>query len=368
MTFRRTVASFFVLIFLSPVALGHHSFAATFAVDVITELEGEVTAVRWRNPHVGFTLKTVDDSGAETLWSMESHSLSIMRRMDLATAFIYVGDKVKVAGNPARQSGINAMAVQNILLPSGEEWVFQFGATPADLRWSDRLMGTTERWFATEGEASEAERGIFRVWSTARAAGGGSLRNPSYPLTQSARAAMAAFDPVADNPLADCAPKGMPYIMTQPYPMEFVDQDDTILLRIEEYDTVRTIYLGSAVSAAGQPPSILGHSVGHWEDDTLVVGTTGVNYPYFDGAPGIPQSDAVEFVERITAVEDGSRLDYRLTATDPATFTEPVVLDNSWIWLSDVKVEPYECTVGNCSPTNPRRTPFSARSTDPGGR
>ncbi len=325
------VSAFLGVLLLPFTAFGHHSFAATFTSDVITELEGEIAAVRWRNPHVGFTLKTVDDSGAETLWSMESHSLSIMRRMDLATAFIYVGDRVKVAGNLARQSDINAMFVQNILLPSGEEWVFRFGATPADMRWSDRLMGTTERWFATEGDTSEAERGIFRVWSTARAAGGGSLRNPSYPLTESARAAVADFDPVADSPIANCAPKGMPYIMTQPYPMEFVEQNDTILLRIEEYDSVRTIHMGNAASAENQPPSILGYSVGHWEDDTLVVRTTGVDYAFFDGVAGIPQSDAAEFVERITAAKDGSRLDYQITVTDPATFTEPVVLENSWI-------------------------------------
>ena len=196
MTFHSTATSFITLVFLSPGAFGHHSFAATFASDVIVELEGEVTAVRWRNPHVGFTLKTVDSSGAETLWDMESHSLSIMRRMDLATAFIFVGDRVKVAGNLPRRSDINAMFVQNILLPSGEEWVFKFGASPADLRWSDRLMGTTERWFATEGEASEAERGIFRVWSTAIASGGQRLLSrprSSYPLTESARAAVASF-------------------------------------------------------------------------------------------------------------------------------------------------------------------------------
>lgn len=347
MTFLRAASSFFVLIFLSPGAFGHHSFAATFASDVIVELEGEITAVRWRNPHVGFTLKTVDSSGIETLWGMESHSLSIMRRMDLATAFIYVGDKVKVAGNLPRRSDINAMFIQNILLPSGEEWVFKFGASPADLRWSDRLMGTTERWFATEGEASEADRGIFRVWSTALAAGGGGLRRASYPLTDSARVAVAEFDPVEDSPLANCAPKGMPYIMTQPYPMEFVEQNDTILLRIEEYDSVRTIHMNGAASAENPSPSLLGYSVGHWEDDTLVVRTTGVDYAYFDGTVGIPQSDAAEFVERITAAKDGSRLNYRITITDPVTFTKPLVLEKAWIWLSDVTVEPYECTVGN---------------------
>ncbi len=105
--------------------------------------------------------------------------------------------------------------------------------------------------------------------------------------------------------------------------------------------------MDSAASAARQRPSLLGYSVGPWEDDTLVVRTTGVNYPYLYGAAGIPQSDAVEFVERFTATEDGSRLEYRITVTDPATFTEPLVLENIWIWLSDVTVEPYDCIVGN---------------------
>jgi hypothetical protein len=327
-------------------AFGHHSFATTFNPAIITELEGEITEVRWRNPHVSFTLKTVDGSGVETLWGIETHSLSIMRRMDLATAFIHVGDEVKVAGNPARRSDLNAMFVQNILLPDGSEWVFRGSAGSDALRWSDRLMGTADTWFATEGEASEAERGIFRVWSTIFSASGGGGGDPSYPLTESARAALAAFDPIATPLLADCAPKGMPYIMTQPYPIEFVEQDNTILLRIEEYDLVRTIHMRSAAAAENQPPSLLGYSVGDWEDNTLVVRTTRVNYPYYNES-GLPQGGASEYVERITAARDGSRLDYEITITDPATFTEPVVREDSWVWLSDVKVEPYDCVVGD---------------------
>ena len=134
--------------------------------------------------------------------------------------------------------------------------------------------------------------------------------------------------------------------MTQPYPMEFVDKGDKILLRIEEYDSVRTIYMADAAPAEEPPPSLLGYSVGHWENDTLVVRTTRVNYPHFDGT-GIPQSEAVEFTERITAFDDVGQLDYKITVIDPETFTEPVLLEKSWVWLSGVFVEPYNCTVGD---------------------
>ncbi len=340
------VSVFLGVLFLPFTVLCHHSFATTFDAAVIAELEGEITEVRWRNPHVSFTLKTVDGSGVETLWSIESHSLSIMRRMDLATAFIHVGDEVNVAGNPARRSDVNAMFVQNILLPSGEEWVFRVGDGPDVLRWSDRRLGTMDTWFATEGETSAAERGIFRVWSTSFSSRRGGFGRESYPLTDAARAILAEFDPIEDAPLANCAPKGMPYIMSQPYPIEFVEQDDTILLRIEEYDLVRAIHMTNATPADEQLPSLLGYSVGRWEDDTLVVETTDVNYPYFNES-GIPQSGAGEYIERITATEDGSRLEYEITITDPATFTEPLVFEKSWVWLSDVKVEPYDCVVGD---------------------
>ncbi len=333
-------------LFLPFTVFGHHSFATTFNPTVIAELEGEITEVRWRNPHVSFTLKTVDGSGVETLWSIESHSLSIMRRMDLATAFIHVGDEVSVAGNPARRSDVNAMFAQNILLPSGEEWVFRVGDGPSVLRWSDRRLGTTDTWFATEGETSAAEKGIFRVWSTSFSSRRGGFGRESYPLTDAARAILAEFDPIEDAPLANCAPKGMPYIMSQPYPIEFVEQDDTILLRIEEYDLVRVIHMTSAAPADEQPPSLLGYSVGRWEDDTLVVETTSVNYPYFNES-GIPQSGGGEYIERINAAEDGSRLEYEITITDPATFTEPLVFEKSWVWLSNVTVEPYDCVVGD---------------------
>jgi len=337
----------FLGLLLVPVAVsGHHSFSSTFDVDVIAELEGEITEVRWRNPHVGFTLKTVDDSGAEQLWTIESHSLSIMRRMDLPAAFIHAGDRVRVAGNPARRSDSNLMFAQNILLPSGEEWVFHIGAQRADLRWSDRPMGTMDKWFASEAEISETDQSIFRVWSTSFPLRGRGLSLPSYPLTDSAQAAVARFDSIAVDMLGNCAPKGMPYIMTQPYPMEFVDQGDTILLRLEEYDTVRTIHMGDAAPAQEQSLSLNGYSVGHWEGDTLVVRTTRANYPYLNGT-GIPLSEEVEFVERVTVGEGGNRLDYTNSVTDPSTFTEPVVLESYWVWLSGVTVEPYNCTVDN---------------------
>ena len=53
----------------------------------------------------------------------------------------------------------------------------------------------------------------------------------------------------------------------------------------------------------------------------------------------------MQIVERFTPSVDGSRLDYEMTVTDPATFTRPVVLSQHWLWLPSVTLLPYECTV-----------------------
>ena len=292
-----------------------------------------------------FTLRATDEQGQEMFYEIESHSLSIMRRMDVSSDVLRVGDRVKVAGHPARRT-TNAMFVLNALLPSGQEIVFD---PWGEARWGESI-GTTEVWQATQDNALAEQTGIFRIWST-------TLSDPAtfpfpeifdltlvnnYPLTEGAKEALAAFNPVTDIPTLNCAPKGMPTIMEQPYPMEIVGQGGDIHLRLEEYDTLRTIHMGETAAGADQPFSRLGYSVGHWEGATLVVTTTNLNWPHFDTV-GIPLSDEVEIVERFIPSEDGRRLDFRMTVTDPVTFTEPVELTKYWLALPGIQVQPYEC-------------------------
>jgi len=326
-----------LLICASAPALGHHSVAVNFDAGTTVEVEGEITNIAWRNPHILFTLRTTDGSGEE--WDLETHSLSIMRRLNAAEPFVDIGDRVTVAGWPLRRG--QGMFVNNMLLPSGEEFVFKFEVEPSDLRWSDRMWGTTERWFAESGDTSAEERGIFRVWSTTLAGGAFYFWLPEYPLTEAALTRKATFDPAVDDPLLNCGLKGMPGLMGNPYPMEFHDRGDIIELLIEEYDSVRTIYMNAATAPA-PTASIMGYSIGRWDGDTLVVETTHLNWGHFHGR-GIIVTDQLRLVERFTPTEGGGRLEYKLTATDPGTFTELVSQDRSWVWLPDVSVEAYGC-------------------------
>jgi len=166
-----------------------------------------------------------------------------------------------------------------------------------------------------------------------------------YPLTPAARAQLLEFDRSTDNPTANCVPKGMPTIMEAPYPIEFVRQaNGDIVLKLEEYDLARHIYMNPSAARELTEPTPLGDSAGRWDGATLVVTTRRISWPFFSQL-GIRQSPAVEIVERFTPSANGSRLDYEMTVTDPATFTQPVVLTQYWLWLPGVTLLPYECTI-----------------------
>ena len=130
--------------------------------------------------------------------------------------------------------------------------------------------------------------------------------------------------------------------MGQPNPMEFVDGGDEIVIRIEEYDIVRVISLEE------EPEQLLesiplGHSFGRWEEDVLVVMTNRIDWRNFS-QDGLMQSDSMEVVERFSLNEEGSRLEYEQTITDPWLFIEPYTRTRSWVWVPGDQVRPFECT------------------------
>ena len=89
--------------------------------------------------------------------------------------------------------------------------------------------------------------------------------------------------------------------------------------------------------------SNLGYSVGYWEDNTLVVETSHIDWPFFDRL-GTSQTKAIEILERFTLSEDERRLDYRVTILDPETFTGPATIEAHWLALGET-IEPDECQV-----------------------
>ena len=82
---------------LSPaLAVAHHS-TAFYSKDVI-EVEGELIAVKWRNPHVVWQFKVINDAGDEEIWNMEGASTYPLKRAGVTRDLFVAGDMIKVAG------------------------------------------------------------------------------------------------------------------------------------------------------------------------------------------------------------------------------------------------------------------------------
>lgn len=341
---RRAVLSLVVLVLLVPSpAMAHHSPAGRFDTKSVMEVEGVITAVHWRSPHVELTLVAVDGAGARATWQLEGAAPATLVRSGLRADTIAVGDRVRVAGWPP-VTGRKEMFLQNMLLPSGRELILWVSAKP---RWTKEQKNSFAFWRRKSGDRSHPELGLYRVWSSSIALPGlfglGANEADNYPLTSVARAAVQQFKASGRNVATQgCIPKGMPLIMEQPYPIEFRRDGDDIVLRMEEYDTVRRIHMNRDEPPADAKPSPLGYSVGRWDGETLVVSTTRIDWPWFNQS-GIPQSPKTALVERFTPIEEGSRLDYVLTATDPVNFAESVTRRKQWLYLPDQKVEPYRC-------------------------
>jgi hypothetical protein len=329
-------------------ANAHHSAFVHFDKDEVVEITGQLTSIQWRNPHTEMIIRTTDAAGVETTWLGQERGATLLARKGVTADLFAPGDTIRVAGFRGRQNRAS-LFVTNIMLPDGREI---YNESFAQQRWDTSLAGTTMAAAQAEGlrDRPITSDGIFRVWSTPITEFRGldptnnldrALWNDSYPLTEFAEKVRADWDPVADNPFIFCQ-NGMPAIMDQLHPMEFVQDGTDILIRLEEQDVVRRVRMRSEPAGAPEASSPYGHSAGRWDGDTLVVTTTDIDWPWFD-QDGIPQSDALVLVERFTPSPDGFTLNYTVTATDPAVFTEPVVLDRTWIWVPGEEIKPFNC-------------------------
>ncbi len=331
----RFIAATLGLLVLPALASAHHS-RVHFSGEV-QEFVGEITDLQWRNPHIVFTLKTMNSSGQAELINVETNSFYYLRRMGVTREHFETGGLVRVA---ARESSRRAgrFITDNVMLPDGRELILDTDVKP---RWGGEYIGGDDRWITKELQLTETEiqnRGLFRVWSLPT----WQERTQHLPFTEAAIAGRSAWSP-AENFVIRCEQPGMPRPMFNPHPFEFIDKGGYYTLLGEEFDIVRTIHMSDAEDPQDQPPTRLGYSLGRWEDNTLVIVTTRISWPYFDGI-GTPQSEAVELLERFTLSEDQSRLDYHLTIEDPATFTGPATLKTHWLALGEA-IEPYECHV-----------------------
>jgi len=129
------------------------------------------------------------------------------------------------------------------------------------------------------------------------------------------------------DPEGYCLPPGGPRLMATPYPMEIIQQPEQkrIIMTFEGATHVwREIFMDGRPHPSGDAlnPTYLGHSVGRWEGNTLVVDVVGFNEGTWLDYSGHPHTDMLHVIEKFTR-RNKNTLHYEATIDDPGAYTKP---------------------------------------------
>jgi hypothetical protein len=127
---------------------------------------------------------------------------------------------------------------------------------------------------------------------------------------------------IAYVPVQSCTPSGVPGYMLTAGPYYFIQTPKMVLILEPDEGQARRIYL-NVPHAKDAKPSWYGDSVGHYEDDTLVVDTIGLNGRTFVDLYRTPHSEKLHVIERFKLIDGGKTMEILTTVEDPDAFVAP---------------------------------------------
>jgi hypothetical protein len=216
-----------------------------------------------------------------------------------------------------------------VTLRSAEPLDPQAAAAPAP-RWPDgriRLSGTADDVGNWEGPANGTI--FFEIAEGKKVTPPSSLPdNPSLddvPFQPWAKALyLKRFESLqAGDPHTRCKPSGGPRMFHTPYGIEIIDSPETkevFVLGVGAPHSWRVIYMDGRKPPQNFKPGWYGHSVGHWEDDTLVIQSTGYNARAWLTREGVPYTPQLKLTERISRTNH-DQLRYEAEIDDPGAYT-----------------------------------------------
>ena len=152
-----------------------------------------------------------------------------------------------------------------------------------------------------------------------------------------------------DDPHVRCKPSGGPRMFHTPYGMEFIDLPELqriYVLGVGGPHTWRLIYMDGREHPKDLDPTFQGHSVGHWEGDTLVVDSVGFNERFWFTREGFPHTEKLHLIERFTR-SDSDTTKYEAIVEDPGAYTAPWT--GGWYlrWQGAEEMYEYMCQDNN---------------------
>ena len=315
-----------VLVYGCGVAAGataHHS-PAMFDMNASVVVEGTVTKIVWANPHSYMTIETVDSGGKRVAQKVEAGGTAVLLPGGVTTDSLKIGDKVTLRAAPHRKGPGNTVLGLEVTKADGTVLPMHVFALRPPARTDDVAKSISGTW------VSRAD--AFRAFGNlARAA----------QLTEAGR--LAASNNAAINAARSaCVPYGPPPLMLLPVTTVVEVSDDVVTFTLDWMGARRVVHL-NAEHPSPLEPSLLGHSIGHWEGAALVVDTVGFTAQAEGLAFDLPTSAAKHLRERFAVAEGGKQLDYGITIDDPEYFTAPITYRAQWDYRPDQKPSGVAC-------------------------
>ncbi|MGI9259570.1 MAG: DUF6152 family protein [Gammaproteobacteria bacterium] len=330
-----------------PATIAHHSDAGVDMTEVV-EFDGTVTSYHWRNPHVYFTVVSTKTNGEEVEWELQMPSTMTMTRMGWNRDTLNPGDELTVFTHAAidgRPYGILEYATRadgTVLATSFDydsgtvDPVYDTGTNPS----TDSLEGL---WIADRAKLTlypGGFDGFFRA---------------QLVLTEAGAVAQASYDELsAENPESTCVGRPTPAMLVSttifPIQVAFDEETETVMIRTELYDEERTAFMDGRGHPDLNERFETGHSIGHWEGETLVVDTANFAEHRSPYQVGVPSGAQKHVVERYRLSEDGTRIIVEFTLEDPEFLAEPLVHERELLFSPDLSISAF-----NCDPETTRR-------------
>ena len=152
------------------------------------------------------------------------------------------------------------------------------------------------------------------------------------------------------DPTAFCLPPGPSRAFTAPLPFVLVQQDNMIAF-LFEYQTIwRLVFLDGRKHPEDitDYPEFMGHSIGRWEGDTLVIDTVAIKERTWLDTAGHEHSEKLHLTERIRKISE-DKLEWTATFEDPVFYTKPWSITRTFTRFDDSKdrIMPYSCNENN---------------------
>lgn len=322
LTFPKRALAIAVVLFVPLPSDAHHSFVA-FDASTEAYVRGVVTSFEFRNPHTYFFVDVPLENGQVASWRIESETRNDLYRNGWRDDSLRPGDVVTVRINPAtdakrrygrllslEKADGTALSIPNEDDERGRENIVR--ATSLDGVWLP-----IQTFFDLTAKTAPLATDKARLDREALARSGALPRN------------------------AQCIDMAIPLRLGRAHVYEIeIVSDDLVLIHGEDDAEARRIYLDGRehpVSIPEDELSYTGHSIGHWEGETLVIDTA-----HFKPVPA-EVGPRRHLVERYRLSDEGTHIVIDFTLEDPDYLTAAVSHTFQWQHSPHITRMPHSC-------------------------